>query len=268
MPATTPAQQRLMGQAYAVKKGDLKPADLNPEYKDQILKIAASMTLKQLKDFAETKHNEMKKESIQLKSFTEFINESKEFESLLEGDVNYKSDKYALVLTGGSIGAQKSFPIFVSGMWASITETGNDKDSLVEKKKRMNKILSPGEKKYYGMSYKVIELTPAKIKEVDSLIAKRDSAPEEVEVTESEVITFVTESKQEQIKKEAISRLSDFFRVPANHLTKFKFDGTDSIKDLTTALNSTSDKGTELYYNTAIKLAKEEVGVDESIENN
>jgi len=33
----------------------------------------------------------------------------------------------------------------------------------------MNKQLSPGEKSYYGMSYKVIELTPSKVKEIDYL---------------------------------------------------------------------------------------------------
>lgn len=45
-----------MGQAYAVKNGDLNSSDLNPEYKDEIMKLADSMTLKQLKDFAETSH--------------------------------------------------------------------------------------------------------------------------------------------------------------------------------------------------------------------
>jgi hypothetical protein len=73
-------------------------------------------------------------------------------------------------------------------------------------------------------------------------------------------------SKDEMVKKEAISRLSDFFRVSPGPLMKFKFDGNDNIKDLTKVLNSTSDEGTELYYKTAIKLAKEEVGFDESID--
>jgi hypothetical protein len=73
-------------------------------------------------------------------------------------------------------------------------------------------------------------------------------------------------SKDEMVKKEAISRLSDFFRVSPGPLMKFKFDGNDNIKDLTKVLNSTSDQGTELYYKTAIKLAQEEVGFDESID--
>ena len=45
-----------MGQAYALKKGELKLADLNPEYRDQIKDLADSMTLKQLEDFAKTSH--------------------------------------------------------------------------------------------------------------------------------------------------------------------------------------------------------------------
>jgi len=56
MPSTSKAQQRLMGQAYAIKKGDLKAEDLNPEYKDEILKLVDSMTLKQLEDYASTSH--------------------------------------------------------------------------------------------------------------------------------------------------------------------------------------------------------------------
>lgn len=68
-----------------------------------------------------------------------------------------------------------------------------------------------------------------------------------------------------RVKKEAISRLSDFFRVPANALNGFNFDGKDNIKALTKALNSTSEEGTALYYRTAIKLAMEELGIDESV---
>ena len=67
-----------------------------------------------------------------------------------------------------------------------------------------------------------------------------------------------------RVKKECISRLSDFFRVSPNALSKFKFDGKDNIKELTKALNSTSDQGTELYYQTAIKSVKKDLGVNES----
>lgn len=52
MPSTSKAQQRLMGMAYALKKGEMDPKDASQEVKD----LADSMTLKQLKDFASTKH--------------------------------------------------------------------------------------------------------------------------------------------------------------------------------------------------------------------
>ena len=52
MPARSKAQQKLMGMAYAVKKGDM-PRD---EASDEVRGLADSMTLKQLKDYAETKH--------------------------------------------------------------------------------------------------------------------------------------------------------------------------------------------------------------------
>ena len=69
MPAENIHQQRLMAQAYQVKKGAIKPEEIESEYRDQIVDLANSMTLKQLKDFAETKHSEMKNES------TETVNE-------------------------------------------------------------------------------------------------------------------------------------------------------------------------------------------------
>jgi hypothetical protein len=52
MPSTSKAQQRLMGMAYAYKKGELDPKEASQEVKD----LADSMTLQQLKDFASTKH--------------------------------------------------------------------------------------------------------------------------------------------------------------------------------------------------------------------
>lgn len=59
MPSVSKSQQRLMGQAYAYKKGDLKSKDLNPEYADDIKKISKSMTLKKLKQYASTKHDKL-----------------------------------------------------------------------------------------------------------------------------------------------------------------------------------------------------------------
>lgn len=52
MPATSKAQQRLFGLAYAIKKGDVKKSDADAK----AVEIADSMSLKDLKKFAETDH--------------------------------------------------------------------------------------------------------------------------------------------------------------------------------------------------------------------
>lgn len=59
MPSVSKSQQRLMGQAYAYKKGDLKSKDLNTEYADDIKDLSKSMTLKKLKQYASTKHDKL-----------------------------------------------------------------------------------------------------------------------------------------------------------------------------------------------------------------
>jgi hypothetical protein len=56
MPSTSKAQQRLMAQAYSLKKGVTEPGDIDPEYRKEIEDLAQGMTQKQLKDFASTKH--------------------------------------------------------------------------------------------------------------------------------------------------------------------------------------------------------------------
>ena len=52
MPATSKAQQRLFGLAYAIKKGDMKPEDADAKAKE----LADSMSLADLKKFASTDH--------------------------------------------------------------------------------------------------------------------------------------------------------------------------------------------------------------------
>jgi hypothetical protein len=59
MPSVSKTQQRLMGQALAYKRGEIKAKDLNPQYADEIKKLAKSMSEKQLKDFASTKHKNL-----------------------------------------------------------------------------------------------------------------------------------------------------------------------------------------------------------------
>ena len=80
MPAVSQAQQKLMGMAYALKKGDMEPKDAS----DEVKQLADEMTLDQLKDYAETKHEGLpaKKESEEtpkklanIKTFEEFVSE-------------------------------------------------------------------------------------------------------------------------------------------------------------------------------------------------
>lgn len=61
MPAVSQSQQALMGQAYAVKKGALEPAEIDGKYRKKIVGIAKGMTKSDLKDFAETKHKGLPK---------------------------------------------------------------------------------------------------------------------------------------------------------------------------------------------------------------
>jgi len=72
MPAQSKAQQRLMGQAYAVKTGKKDPDEVS----DKIAKLAQGMTKKQLKDFASTKHKGLPetKENF-VPTFESFLNE-------------------------------------------------------------------------------------------------------------------------------------------------------------------------------------------------
>jgi len=84
MPSKSIAQQRLMAQALAYKRGDVKFKDLSPQYADEIKKLANSMTEEQLKKFAKTKHKNLpeKVKECKILNFNSFskLNENKEEE--------------------------------------------------------------------------------------------------------------------------------------------------------------------------------------------
>jgi hypothetical protein len=72
-----------MGQAYALKTGELKSSDLDPKYRKQIEDLAASMSEKDLKDFAETSHKGLPQKvkenytmNKHIPTFESFVNES------------------------------------------------------------------------------------------------------------------------------------------------------------------------------------------------
>lgn len=77
MPARSRTQQRLFGQALALKRGEISKRDLDPRWAQEIANLADSMSIKKLKDFAETKHKNLpeKVEETKILNFTRFINE-------------------------------------------------------------------------------------------------------------------------------------------------------------------------------------------------
>lgn len=95
MPARSKTQQRLMGLAYAFKSGDVKSKDLNPKYADEIKKISKSMTKKQLKDFAKTKHKGLpEKVEERIMSFSSFVRENYTFEDFTLSDMEMVKELY------------------------------------------------------------------------------------------------------------------------------------------------------------------------------
>ena len=72
MPAQSKQQQKFMGMVHALKKGDMNPSDASPELK----KAADSMSSKDAKDFASTKHKGLPKKVKQeiVKKLKEYAN--------------------------------------------------------------------------------------------------------------------------------------------------------------------------------------------------
>lgn len=81
------SQQRFMGQVHAIQTGQLGPKDLNPKYRDAIMKVAKSMKKKDAKDFAKTKHKnipETIKEDSELKKVKNILKIDKDLNSVIE----------------------------------------------------------------------------------------------------------------------------------------------------------------------------------------
>lgn len=57
MPAKSKSQQRLFGMALAVRRGELKRSEVDSEVLDI---VDSNMTNKQIRDFASTKHKNLK----------------------------------------------------------------------------------------------------------------------------------------------------------------------------------------------------------------
>lgn len=95
MPSKSKSQQRIMGLAYAYKSGDVKSKDLNPKYAEDIKKISKSMTKKQLKDFAKTKHKGLPdKVEERIMSFKTFVSENYTYEDFTLNDMDFVKELY------------------------------------------------------------------------------------------------------------------------------------------------------------------------------
>jgi|688.fasta_scaffold405025_1 hypothetical protein len=98
-----------------------------------------------------------------------------------ESNVN-EAEQYAVVLTGGSIG-DKPRPRDARG-YVGMDASGEElltKEKASEKVKRMNKDLSPGEKKYYKLRYVVVPVKDNKfIKESVESLDEAASVPSNI----------------------------------------------------------------------------------------
>ncbi len=86
-------------------------------------------------------------------TFESFVNES-----LNEAKEHVEADGYAVMLTGGSIGdtPRPRDAKGYAGQDVAASEDVMSFEQAEEKVKRMNKMLSPGEKQYYKLKYVLV----------------------------------------------------------------------------------------------------------------
>jgi hypothetical protein len=167
MPAVSPEQQRLMAQAYALKTGKKKKKDLNPEYAEQISKLAKSMTAKQLRDFAKTKHSSMKEGILNFDSFNEGHKE-----------INHKDQKLSKDMKKqGHVSSKKPSNKKISS-----------EDSLAEKPKK-GSYREPNSKKLDGENFLAKDHKLAHIKEFGSF--NENAEFERVPVKVKDIIEYL-----------------------------------------------------------------------------
>lgn len=84
MPSVSKSQQRLFGQALALKTGEITKRDLDPRWAQEIANLADSMSLKKLRAFAKTKHKGLPEKvgESRILGFTDFISENYLAESI------------------------------------------------------------------------------------------------------------------------------------------------------------------------------------------
>lgn len=72
-------------------------------------------------------------------------------------------EKYGVIRTGGSIGEHNKDTYYhVGSVFGTLEQQDLSKDDAIEYAKRSRKFLSPGERKYYGINYRVIPMSKLK----------------------------------------------------------------------------------------------------------
>lgn len=213
--AVSKAQQKLMGQAYALKKGDMKAKDASKEVK----KLAKDMSKSDLKDFASTKHKK-KPEHVADKKKTkkESIELVDDFGEIVEAKKSAAQKK-----------AQEKFKAMVKGKKA------DDKDSMdesshaeakkkkEEKKKKIAKIMDEGSKPdFLDMDKDGDKKEPMKkaIKDAKKKKAVKESV--EPKMSFIEMMKLVKESGGQQ----AIDPVDDALWNWANRVAQSKIEET------------------------------------------
>jgi hypothetical protein len=76
-------------------------------------------------------------------------------------------EKYGVIQTGGTIGEQTKDTYYQVGrVFGTLVKQDMSKDEATEFAKNRRKHLSPTERKYYGMGYRVVPMS--KLKKVES----------------------------------------------------------------------------------------------------
>ena len=122
MPAVSKAQQRFMGMVHAVQKGDMEAPSKEVE------KAADSMTKKDAKDFASTKHKglPMHKETISKKRLKELVREVMKEESEYQAFFKKALEKAGKSIPQMSDDEKKSFFDKIDSAWNNKGEKNED----------------------------------------------------------------------------------------------------------------------------------------------
>jgi hypothetical protein len=139
---------------------------------DAILSLLDS-TIYKLKELKESdQHRSMKSLSNYLterlnESHLESINEAEEAEVEKEESKELsempEDEKYGVLQTGGTIGEQNKDTYYHAGsVFGTLVLQDVSKDEATEFAKKRRKRLSPGERKYYGINYRVVPMKSLK----------------------------------------------------------------------------------------------------------